>query len=238
MGVVAVAENSPAAEAGIKRGDQILAIGGRRIATLDDLEDALRLPAGSRVDMVLRRAEQERRVQLTLAERPAPAEETADDELPVPMPELDELPPPPLPSPQATLGVTVVDVNQESRRSFRFTATQGAVITRVVEGSPAARFGLPLGGVIVAVDGQRIDTSDDLVATIQQYQPGDEVELAYFQGTQLGARRSAWGCGAPPGMRTPQETAPAARQPIDPPLRLGPSGTDRPFLNRLELRLG
>jgi hypothetical protein len=237
IGVVKVDENSPADRVGIRRGDQILAINGRRINTLDDLDDIMRVPVGTRLDMLTRRAGEERRVQLTLTQPPAvAAEEEASDELPPPLPaDLDEDLRPPTRGSYPTLGVSVVDVSQESRNQYRFTTPQGAVITRIVEGSPAAEYGLPLGGVIVAVDGQRIDSSDDLVATIQVYKPGDEVELMYFRGNQIARKKVRLGHGAPPVV-APTDAAPSTRQPSDPPLRLG-SRPDRPLLNRLERAL-
>jgi hypothetical protein len=240
IGVVKVEENSPAAKAGIRRGDQLVVINGRRITTLDDVDQVMRVPVGARLDIVTRRAGVERRVQLTLTE-PPPVEtgEAMED---------DELPPPPLPADMdedmpaaeqnqyATLGVSVVDVTAENRNRYRFPTTQGAVITSIVEGSPAAQYGLPLGGAIVAVDGQRIDSSSDLVATIQMYKPGDEVELLYYQGNLAARKKVRLGFGAPPVV-VPRDGAAAAGQPSDPPLRLGPSRRDRPLLNRLERAL-
>lgn len=238
IGVVKVDEKSPAAKVGIRRGDQILAINGRRITTLDDLDDIMRVPVGTRLDILTRRAGEERRVQLTLTQPPVVAtDEEVTGELPPPVPaDLDEDLRPPMRGQYATLGVSVVDVSQENRNQYRFTTPQGAVITRIVEGSPAAEYGLPLGGVIVAVDGQRIDSSDDLVATIQIYKPGDEVELMYFRGNQIARKKVRLGYGAPPVV-APADSAASTRKPSDPPLRLGPSRPDRPLLNRLERAL-
>jgi predicted metalloprotease with PDZ domain len=238
IGVVKVEDNSPAAEAGIRRGDQILSINGRRITTLDDLDDVMHVPVGTRLDILTRRAGEERRVQLTLATPPAMEadKQAGDSELPPPVPaEVDEDLGMPQRQQYPTLGVSVVDVTRDNQNQYRFSTPQGAVITRIVEGSPADEYGLPLGGVIVAVEGQRIDSSNDLVVAIQAYKPGDEVELMYFRGNQIARKKVRLGSGAPPVV-APSDSA-TRRPATDPPLRLGPSRTDRPLLNRLERAL-
>ncbi len=80
---------------------------------------------------------------------------------------------------KATLGVSVVPLTPETRAQYdiRTTARQGAVIHSVRPGSPADLAGLPIGGVIVTIDGKVVKSSDDLAATISAARPGQEVEL-------------------------------------------------------------
>ena len=60
----------------------------------------------------------------------------------------------------------------------RIATTQGAVVT----GSPAAKAGLLPGDLIVAINGQRITNSDELIVAIRTYAPGDRVVLTYVRG--------------------------------------------------------
>ena len=83
---------------------------------------------------------------------------------------------------RATLGISVVPLTPETRGQYevRATARQGAVIHSVKAGSPADLAGLPIGGVIVSIDGQLVRTPDDLADAVSAGRPGQEVELRYM----------------------------------------------------------
>ncbi|HET6380648.1 MAG TPA: trypsin-like peptidase domain-containing protein [candidate division Zixibacteria bacterium] len=53
----------------------------------------------------------------------------------------------------------------------------------VIPGSPAEAAGLRAGDVIVAVNGSRVDASDDLAEHILAYRPGDEITLRVLRGS-------------------------------------------------------
>jgi hypothetical protein len=104
-------------------------------------------------------------------------------------------------------------------------ARRGALITQVRPGSPADRAGLPLGGLIVMADGQRIDSADDLVTYIRGARAGQEVELGYYEGGNLRRKLVRLGptaAGIVPGI-----------PPAPGPLGLG-GGGERPLINRIE----
>ena len=58
----------------------------------------------------------------------------------------------------------------------------GAVISKVVAGSAAAHAGLQENDVIVKLDDQRIDDSNDLVAAVRSHAPGQQVTVTYTRG--------------------------------------------------------
>ena len=68
---------------------------------------------------------------------------------------------------------------------FPSIVPQGALITSLVPGSPADRAGLPIGGIIVAFDGQRIESPEDLASLVRAASPGQKVELQYVQANRL-----------------------------------------------------
>ena len=82
---------------------------------------------------------------------------------------------------QAFLGVSsadVADLTPEVRTEFGLDADQpGAFVTDVVPGSAADDAGLQPGDLIVAIDGNDIDTSSEVRDAIVDKAPGDDVEL-------------------------------------------------------------
>lgn len=159
-----------------------------------------------------------------------------------------ELPPPPATDPgtqpgiegRPTLGISVDDVSDLLRRRFGITTEHGAVITRIHEGSPAAKAGLPLGGVVVSINGKRIGSANDIIAVIQAFRPGDEIEVTYFEGDRIGRKkiRLVPGAPIPPAGLVPRATPGGTAAPADPPLRLGRRKPgSRPLLDALERTL-
>src|SRR5579863_1087125 len=71
-----VSENSPAARAGLARGDLIVAVGGQPVRGVDDLSGALRAAApGGTVDLTVLRGTEERAVHVVLGQTGEPATE-------------------------------------------------------------------------------------------------------------------------------------------------------------------
>ena len=75
------------------------------------------------------------------------------------------------------LGVGVQSADDELLASLGATDTAGVVVNAVTNGSPAAEAGLAPGDVITAVDGQRIRTPGELIATVGERAPGSAVEI-------------------------------------------------------------
>ena len=59
------------------------------------------------------------------------------------------------------------------------STSSGATIAGVVSGSPAEQAGLAAGDVIVAVDGQSVDSATTLGTLLSSHQPGDSVRLGW-----------------------------------------------------------
>ncbi len=79
------------------------------------------------------------------------------------------------------LGVYIQDVTPELAESFGMDRPYGALVTRVVSGSPAEKAGLQAGDLVVAVNGERIRNSSDLPPKIGRLKPGTEVELVVIR---------------------------------------------------------
>jgi membrane-associated protease RseP (regulator of RpoE activity) len=56
----------------------------------------------------------------------------------------------------------------------------GALVTEVVEASPADRAGIQPGDLILAVDGVRLEEEDTLIRVIRRHRPGDRTEITLW----------------------------------------------------------
>ncbi|MGZ4207651.1 MAG: S1C family serine protease [Actinomycetota bacterium] len=63
----------------------------------------------------------------------------------------------------------------------------GALVQSVVSGGPAQRAGLRPGDIVVAVDGTKVSSMDDLIAALSTHQPGQSVTITYIRS---GARHT------------------------------------------------
>ncbi|MHB8970970.1 MAG: PDZ domain-containing protein [Pirellulaceae bacterium] len=236
--VVSVAEGGPAQRAGLQADDILVAVNGVPIRSLDDMGRAVHKPVGTKLAIEVRRGATSQHLEVTLGER-AGVEAGPGTELPAP-PAAPAEAPTIVEGTRPSLGITVADVTELTRRRFGVTVNSGAVITQIRQGSPAARAGLPLGGVIVSVNGNRIKSANAIVEIIQAFRPGDEVELTYFEGERMGHKNVRLAPDAPTAAASPKSVtsgvAPADR--TDPPLRLGRRRVPgRPLLEALERTL-
>ncbi|HWZ62413.1 MAG TPA: Do family serine endopeptidase [Steroidobacteraceae bacterium] len=75
------------------------------------------------------------------------------------------------------LGVSMYTVTPDIAHSLGLSSAVGALVARVVEGSPAEKAGVRVGDVITAVNGQAIKSNSDLRNAIGLLQVGDRVEI-------------------------------------------------------------
>lgn len=79
------------------------------------------------------------------------------------------------------LGVSVQGVNQALANSFGLKQPQGALISSVEPGGPAAKAGLKAGDVILQVNGAPVSSSSELPAQIAAMQPGTTAKLQVWR---------------------------------------------------------
>ncbi|HLZ37666.1 MAG TPA: trypsin-like peptidase domain-containing protein [Mycobacteriales bacterium] len=63
-----------------------------------------------------------------------------------------------------------------------FGGRRGALVRVVTRGGPAERAGIRPGDLIVAVNGERVSSADDLIVEIRKARVGDSVEITYLRG--------------------------------------------------------
>ncbi len=75
------------------------------------------------------------------------------------------------------LGIATVEVTRENMGRYNLREPRGLVITRVAEGSPAARAGLKVGDLILRFDGEQVTTYRKLQRLISEAAPEQNVRL-------------------------------------------------------------
>ena len=224
-------ETGKAKTSGLKVGDRIVAVNGKKIQDADEfgmlMDETL---SGETVTLRINRAGKEQDIKVKLVDPPAAAGEPAEapsvvDPLGAGVPPVA---PRATPTPaQASLGITVITLTEDLRGRLGVPVRRGAVITMVRPGSPADRAGVPVDAVVVAMDGQMVANAEELVALIQGAKPGTDAELSYYVGDKL-ARKSVKLAPAAVISTLPPSNG------SEPPLNLGAPGASRPLLSKVE----
>lgn len=81
------------------------------------------------------------------------------------------------------IGVEIQEVTPELAASFRLADTRGTLIAGVLRGGPADRAGIKPGDVLLAIDGQRVDTPQAMLENVAARNPG---ETTTFQVVRTG----------------------------------------------------
>jgi len=79
------------------------------------------------------------------------------------------------------LGVQIQDITRELAESFGMDRPYGALVARVIEGSPAEKAGLKIGDVIVEFDGHDIETSGELPPVVGVTTIDEKVKVKIFR---------------------------------------------------------
>jgi serine protease Do len=173
-----VAPKTPSEKAGMKTGDVITAVNGKKISDPRELRLMIgSMAPGSKAQIQVNREGQTKMFDVQLAEMPAGV--TAEGG-----PEAS-----PEESAQAEKttvfgGVAVADINDDIRTALNLPKdVQGAVIAEVDADSPSGKAGLREGDVIQEVNKQRVKSAKDLVAASKKLKPNEKILIrVYSQG--------------------------------------------------------
>jgi serine protease Do len=163
-----VTADGPAARAGLRRGDVIVAVNGKPVDDVGHFRNLVAATApGTRLRLTIVRDGREQTIEVAAGELPerGPASATA----------------PARPDP---LGVSVADVTPEvARRLGLPPGVRGAVIAEVLPGGLAAEAGLRPGDVVQEVNRRPVRSARDFARAVEEARNGDLVLLVNRGGS-------------------------------------------------------
>ncbi len=162
-----VVDNSPAARAGLKPGDTIVAVNGRPVKSGDELVDIIsNTKPGTQVKLTYVRNGKEAETTVTVADRA----KLFGERLGLEQEEGDQTQPQ-----ESKLGITVEPVTPELANRFNIPAGRGVVVTDVRPGSFADDVGVSRGDVILEINRQPVNSAEDFRRIEAQFQRGQDV---------------------------------------------------------------
>jgi serine protease Do len=136
------------------------------------------------------------------------------------------------------IGITLDDVSKDVAESLGLARAQGALVTSVESGSPAAKAGIEAGDIVLKFDGKQVERSSELRRLAGNTKPGSKINLQVWRrGQTRDVAVTLVEFEAPqvarPGNRTETPKPPADVKPNE----LGLVLSDLPAAKREELRI-
>ena len=173
-----VFEDTPAAKAGLKVGDFIVAVDGRAVANSNELRNLIAgVPPGRRAKIKVIRGGKTRTVPVKIGEQPRQWAAAMGRE--------DEGPP--RPKAVENFGLDVATFDKELATKYKYKKpVPGVVITGVDAGSDAAEQGLRVGTVILQVGGKPVKTAEAFAKAMSATEAASGIRLLVTdaRGTQ------------------------------------------------------
>ena len=162
--VKAVEPDSPASKAGLREGDVVLSVGGRKVGTLDDyIAAAKEVPAGETVDVQIWRDGRTQTVTLRTREFPIELSDQLAWDL---------------------IGIRVEGLTPKNRKEFRIDAKEGVVVREVQKGSQLARIGVRAGDLVRQIDDTAVSTHEDFRKALARARQKTSFVLLVQRGDQ------------------------------------------------------
>jgi serine protease Do len=164
--VTEVAENSPAAEAGVKTGDVIVEFNGKPVPKSHEFPSVIaETPPGQKVTLKLFHEKKEQTLSIKIGELPDDAEMNLKAEAKDP-----------------EIGVRVQRITPEAARRLGISSTKGVLVVEVQPGSPAEQVGLEPADVIREVNQRPVNNVSDFERAIRQGRVGPRILLLVQRG--------------------------------------------------------
>jgi len=162
-----VVPDSPAAKAGLRSGDILLEFEGKKMEGPSDLQRAVGLAAPNQAAKVkVWRDQGEKTLEIRIGEAPDEREVAARQGG----------------RGRSLLGMETRPITPDVARQLNLKSTDGVVVARVEEGSPAAESGVQRGDVIREINRQRVRTMTDFERLTKDVKDGDRLTVLLQRG--------------------------------------------------------
>ncbi len=82
----------------------------------------------------------------------------------------------------AYIGLGMSTVNSQSARQYNLSVNQGAYVSSVTDGGPAAAAGIQVGDIITKIGSENITSADSALLAVRSHNIGDEVDVTVRRG--------------------------------------------------------
>jgi len=177
-----VMDDSPAKEAGLESGDIVTQVNDEKVGTPTELRDVIAgMNAGDQVTIQFLRDGKSKKAKVTLGASPdVDFPRFSMDRFPHGIPGLDHVRDLRIAGKHGFLGVMTQDLDGDLGNYFG-AEDGGALVTEVVEDSPAEKLGLRAGDVIVEVAGDPVEDAGDLRRAVGRKDDEAEVEVVWLR---------------------------------------------------------
>jgi serine protease Do len=164
--VTGVTESSPAAEAGIRPGDVILAFNGKAVPRSHDFPSIVAdIPPGQKITLKIARDKKEQTVGVKIGELPDDSDPNQQMEARDP-----------------ELGLRVQRITPEAARRLGLSSAKGVLVMEVQPGSPADQVGIEPADVIREINQRPVSNVKDFERATRQGRHGDRILLLVQRG--------------------------------------------------------
>ena len=164
--VTEVADNSPAAEAGVKAGDVIIEFNGKPVPKSHEFPSVIAdTPPGQKVSLKIFHEKKEQTISVKIGELPDESEVSQKTE-----------------SRDPEIGVRVQRITPEAARRLGMSSTKGVLVMEVQPGSPAEQVGVEPADVIREVNQRPVNNVSDFERAVRQGRRGDRILLLVQRG--------------------------------------------------------
>jgi len=165
--VTEVSKDSPAEKAGLKQGDIILEMDGKKMETDTMLRnDVAMLSPGTKVKLLVFRDGKQQKKTVTIASRPGTATGRTEQTQ----------------QPKERLGLQLQNLTKELAEQFGYALGEGVFVSQVIPGSEADSEGIQPGDLIVSINGRKVSSVDEFERIIGELHKDKKVRMLVKHG--------------------------------------------------------